>query len=1186
MFTPQRRSSAAITLTPRSEVRKSGAQNVAPSNPNIVGKGKAVAFVDGPPAPPPPPPPPPVGSLSGNDVELDTEDMEDWKRFREAGLLDEAVMERKDRQALLEKASRLEKELFDYQYNMGLLLIEKKEWNSNYEELRQALAEAQEILRREQSTHIIAFSEAEKREDNLKKALVIEKQCVTDLEKALRDLHEERSQIKHASESKLADAKALAVGMEEKSLEVEEKLCAAEAQLAEINRKNEELDMKLHDVEARENAVQMESLSIKTEREAHEATFYKQREDLLEWEKKLQKREEKLCELRRTLNQREEKANENDRNLEQKRKGLEEAEKKIDVSREKLREMEDDMNNRLSDLIAKEKKVDSARSILEMKENHLLVLEKQLSAREKLGVQKLHDEHQAVLSDKMQKLELELDEKRKGLDEELSRKVEALGQHEVEILHREEKLRKREQALDRKLERVKEKEKDLDVKSKNVKEKEKSMKAEQKNLDLEHKKLLADKESLQILKDDCEKLRSEISQQELQIGEQSETLKVTNDERLEHLRLQAELRQELEKCRRQEEFLLKECEDLKEEREKFEREWEVLEGKRAQLSKELKEITVGREKFEKLQYAEEERLKKEEHAMKEYIQRELEALRLKKESFEARKRHEQLALSENAEIEHDQMVQDLKSQKSTFETDLITRREEMETSLRERERSFEERKERERKDINYSKEVAQKELEEIHSERHAIENEKKEVARNKEKLEGQQFGIQKDIDELVMLSNKLRDQRQQVIRERNHFISFVEKHKSCKNCGDVTRDFILSGLLPSDMEDREILPLQVEADETLRSNKDAAEDPNVMNVKKSLDEGNLGYSNPQENMSWFRKCTSKIFSISPTKKIEHGSAPTLAVEKTAGLVTLDSKEASGSMVPGNKVQQLQHDGIRREEDGYSISFDNHSYMDSKVEDSGQSELQSNCKPGRRRKAGVGRTRTVKAVIKDGSEEPQDNAKKVQSYRIIDGKGILGRTEKPAGNIARKRGRAQEESEQDAGDSEGCSDSITTGGHGKRRQTVASAITPGQKRYNLRRHKTAEATSAKQSLSDMMNMGEKETGGYATAKPSQNPETAPVVSLGVASETGKSKDLLKVTTVKDVEFSQDKANVAKSVGIAELSEEVIGTTEFEDEDENGSTIHEEDEENYNDEDEDLEHPGEASIGKKIWTFFTT
>lgn len=106
MFTPQKKG----WQTPKSGGGGGGLGIGSVSNALM--KGKAVSFVDGP----------PLGSLSGNEERGllgfgEDGGMKDWRRFKEAGMLDEESMERKDLQALMEKLKRLENEVRNILYH-------------------------------------------------------------------------------------------------------------------------------------------------------------------------------------------------------------------------------------------------------------------------------------------------------------------------------------------------------------------------------------------------------------------------------------------------------------------------------------------------------------------------------------------------------------------------------------------------------------------------------------------------------------------------------------------------------------------------------------------------------------------------------------------------------------------------------------------------------------------------------------------------------------------------------------------------------------------------------------------------------------------------------------------------------------------------------------------------------------
>lgn len=855
------------------------------------------------------------------------------------------------------------------------------------------------------------------------------------------------------------------------------------------------------------------------------------------------------------------------------------------------------------------------RKDIELKEKELAVLEEKLNAREREEIQKLVDEHNAILDSKKQEFELEMDLKKKSLDEESKNKVAAVEQMDIEIKHREEKISKKEQAFEKKNLKLKEKEKNLESEWKSLKEKEKSIKVEEKNLDLMKKKIDADKESLQNLIVDVEKKRADVKAEQVRLCEEEEKLKVTEEERAEHIRLQSEYKQQIEKCNHQEELLLKEREDLKQDRQNFEKEWEVLDEKRAEIARDLKRITAEKDSFEKIKHLDEDELRKEKLATQDYIQKSIEELRLQKESFEAIMEHERSVASEKARSEHEDMLHELQLRKRELEADMQNKREEMERHLRERERAFEEQRDSELNNIKYLREDAARKLEDLKLERLKIDKEKQKIVADKQHLEGQQLDMRKDIEKLDNLIKSLRHQRAQ-------FKKFVEKYKSCKNCGEIISDFILSDLHSlEEMEDFEALSSPRRAEQYL----DTIQGTNRLNTDTSPLGTGSGNAASGKRMAWLRECASKIINLSPLLKSKDDVTKALEYELPQPIIETNTETIDGlgnalelayAIPSDSHDQRIQSgDGAREVLVQLNQSIDERLDVDNVAstvpEDSQQSELKTGrAKRGKGRSSGVRRTRSVKAVVEESKaflglpqEQKEDRLENGNvEYPIHaneesrDDSSIADKRTVTAG---RKRNHAHASrstvSEQEVDENDTRSESVTTGGRRKRQQTVAPGLqTPGQSRYFLRKHKTVGKAAATQASSDLAEGKEKEAEGAKVAV-EESTHSVQETTLKVVEE-------VQVTTNRVLAFDRvaenDDSNTypTKSNENNELSEEIQEAKEqveeYVDEDgfeseigvEDGS-VEVEDVEEEEDDDESL-HPGEASIGKKLWTFFTT
>ncbi|KAF5957993.1 hypothetical protein HYC85_005218 [Camellia sinensis] len=187
-------------------------------------------------------------------------------------------------------------------------------------------------------------------------------------------------------------------------------------------------------------------------------------------------------------------------------------------------------------------------------------------------------------------------------------------------------------------------------------------------------------------------------------------------------------------------------------------------------------------------------------------------------------------------------------------------------------------------------------MEEMRSERRLMVKVRQEIAFSRKQLETQQLEIHTDIDELFVLSKKLKDQCEELIKKSDRFLAFVSRLKKCKNCLDIMWYFVLSDLHLLDMEEGEALPLPRLVDEILMSSQGDG-----TNIKRSPGEINLK-SDSGGRMSWLQKCSLRTFKLSPSRSIQHNAAqnlesPLSAVEvNRAEKADMPTKDARGQSI--------------------------------------------------------------------------------------------------------------------------------------------------------------------------------------------------------------------------------------------------------------------------------------------------
>ncbi|XWS45087.1 hypothetical protein CRYUN_Cryun15aG0106600 [Craigia yunnanensis] len=788
-----------------------------------------------------------------------------WKRLKEAGF-DEESIKKRDKAALIAYIAKLETELFDHQHHMGLLIFERKELASKYEQIK-ASAEASEIMhKRDQAAHISALAEAKKREDGLKKALGVEKECIASIEKALHEMRAEYAETKVGAESRLAEAGIMIDDAQKKFAEAEAKFHAAKSLQTEASLFQRTAERKLQEVEAREDDLSRRIVLFKNDCDAKEKEIILERQLLSERQKIVQQEHERLLDGQASLNQREEHIFSRNQELNRLEKELEASRADFEKERRALKDEKSNLELTLASLSKREEAVIEREALLSKKEQELLASQEKLANKKSDEIRKVIASHETILRTRNSEFEAELEIRCKMAEDEIEMKRRAWELKEMDINHKEDLICEKEHDFEVRSRMLAEKEKDVAEKSNLIDEREQNLSAFEQELELKNAVLEKEKEEISKMKLELQKSLSSLEHKRNQIDCAKEKLEAMRSETNELSTFELKLKEELDLVRAQKLELMADADRLKVEEANFETEWELIDEKREELQKEAARVREEREAVSKFLKDERDSLRRERDVMREQLNKDVESLNREKEDFMKKMVVEHSDWFNKIQQERDDFLLGIETQKSELENCIEKRREELESSLKEREEAFEREKKNELQHINALKERVEKELEQATLEMKRLDAERIEIKLDRERREREWAELNKSIEELKVQRHKLKQQRELLHADRKEIHAEIEELKKLGDLKAALDNMTVAQMQHSIIElsrkktfERKNLKLQTVM-QTAGSDSDknmvVADNGNGFNSPMSKP---AGASPSSARFSWIKRCSELIF---------------------------------------------------------------------------------------------------------------------------------------------------------------------------------------------------------------------------------------------------------------------------------------------------------------------------------------